>query len=223
MNNLIEKIRGVVLAVVMAAGWLLLQVLGAYFAGEHLAWRMLLSHGVAAIALWLMLRWGQAKFPRYAPAPITRGSIQTRDVLILGSLMFLGYAANYLFAMVVGQPQEPYMHVVMSLGVGDLAMVVFAAAVIVPMSEELVFRHVLPGLTAEPAPRLELLAIVRVVAAIAVFVWGHNQYQFVSTMVLLGLVAMLCMVARWKTGGLLLPVALHGFASLLALAFNAIY
>lgn len=227
MNNLLEKSRGLFLAGVLVALWFATQLFGAFLGyavfGNAMAPLMLISHGLAVCVLWALLARARAKHVRAAPAAVIRGTVQARDVLLLGSLMLVGYAAHQAYVIAVGQPQEDYMRKVMALSPDQLAIVVATAALIVPISEELAFRHVLPGLPAEPAPRLDAFSAIRVGLAILVFACLHLQYHFLSTFVLLMWVASLCMLARWKTGGMVLPVALHGFASLLALAFNLLY
>jgi uncharacterized protein len=154
----------------------------------------------------------------------TWGRVSAQD-WARGLLATLGlYLLHHLFVMARHQPQEPWMAQVAGLGTMDYLIMAVGVATVVPVSEEVMFRQILSRLPSDPAPRINARLVVCMLLSCAAFAGMHySQYQFVSTMALVGAVGVVCMWARWRTGGLALPVVLHGFASLLALAFNALY
>ena len=134
------------------------------------------------------------------------------------------YLLAYNYAALVNQPPEPFMLQFMAmLGAGSLldrALLVSMVIVLAPLGEELAFRHFLLNLFPFKKPQWALVAIV--VSALA-FASIHLQYTFKSTVVLLFILALMLAYARVKTGGLLVPMAMHACASLLALAMYPLF
>ena len=91
---------------------------------------------------------------------------------------------------------------------------------IAPLGEELAFRHFLLNLFPFRKP---LWAGVAIVVTALAFASIHLQYTFKSTVVLLFVLALMLAYARVKTGGLLVPMAMHACASLLALVLYPVF
>ena len=227
MKKPIAEFLSLLFAGALLLPWFAGQVVGAFAAfatvGNSLPVVLLFGHALATALLWMAVSWACKRWPKAAPPSPSVGAFSLKDAMRLGGLMFAGYAIHHIFVKVTGQRQEHYMQQVMALPGWQFAVAVGAASFLVPLSEELAFRHVLSGLPSAPAPELNVGGWFRILVAVFVFACIHRQYEFLSTFVLLIWVAIVCMWARWKTGGLALPVALHGFASILALIFNCFY
>ncbi|MCS5514715.1 CPBP family intramembrane metalloprotease [Pseudomonas qingdaonensis] len=89
-----------------------------------------------------------------------------------------------------------------------------------PLGEELAFRHFLLNLFPFRKP---LWAVVAIVVSALAFAAIHLQYTFRSTVVLLFILALMLAYARIRTGGLLVPMAMHACASTLALAMYPLF
>nr|WP_231390719.1 MULTISPECIES: CPBP family intramembrane glutamic endopeptidase [Pseudomonas] len=92
--------------------------------------------------------------------------------------------------------------------------------VLAPLGEELAFRHFLLNLFPFRKP---LWAVVAIVVSALAFAAIHLQYTFRSTVVLLFILALMLAYARIRTGGLLVPMAMHACASTLALAMYPLF
>ena len=223
MKNLLEKFGGF-LALLLMVGWFAIQTFGgqagtALF-GNSTPVRLLAGHTLAALFLWVAIRAVLSRSEKAGVKPIQIGSVRRNDVLILGGLMLAGYALERLYTALFGIQAETYMQGLLSLPSWQLALMLVTVILVAPISEELLFRHVLPGLPAEPAPKIGRGIWVRMILSALLFMLVHSQYQQTSTLLLMLWVAIVCTAARWKTGGLALPVGLHGFASVLALGFQ---
>lgn len=200
------------------------QIVGAFLFGKDMDFVLSLfgAHLVACAViggLYLFLR-------RNARAGHAfRGADFSGKALWLGlSSVVVVYLLAYNYAALVNQPPEPFMLQFMGLlGAGSLAdrvLLVGMVIVLAPLGEELAFRHFLLNLFPFKKPLWRLAAIV--VTALA-FASIHLQYTFKSTVVLLFVLALMLAYARVKTGGLLVPMAMHACASTLALVLYPVF
>ena len=102
----------------------------------------------------------------------------------------------------------------------DRLLLVGMVIILAPLGEELAFRHFLLNLFPFGKP---LWAGVAIVVTALAFASIHLQYTFKSTVVLLFVLALMLAYARVKTGGLLVPMAMHACASLLALVLYPVF
>ncbi|CAI8769126.1 MULTISPECIES: CPBP family intramembrane glutamic endopeptidase [Pseudomonas] len=127
------------------------------------------------------------------------------------------YVASYAFSKWIGQPPEPFMQQFMSaLQAGSIynsGILLFLILVLAPLGEELAFRHFLINLFAFKKTFWRYAAIL---FSALLFTAIHWQYSFKTTLVSLFVLALMLAIARLATGGLLLPMIMHGFAGLLA-------
>lgn len=200
------------------------QVAGAFVFGKDMDFVLSLfgAHlaGCAAIGgLYLFLR----RKPLAGNA--FRGEHFSAKALWLGlSSVVVVYLLAYNYAAWVNQPPEPFMLQFMTLlGAGspvDRLLLAGMVIILAPLGEELAFRHFLLNLFPFKKPLWALVAIV--VTALA-FASIHLQYTFTSTVVLLFILALMLAYARVKTGGLLVPMAMHACASGLALGLYPLF
>lgn len=200
------------------------QFAGAFLFGSGLDFTLALfgAHLVACVAiggLYLFLR----RNPLAGHA--FKGAHFSYKALWLGLTSVVAvYLLAYNYAALVNQPPEPFMLQFMTLlGAGSLAdRVLLTSMVIVlaPFGEELAFRHFLLNLF--PFRKPLWAAVAMVVSALA-FAAIHLQYTFKSTVVLLFILALMLAYARIRTGGLLVPMAMHACASTLALAMYPLF
>lgn len=226
MKNLLEKLGGF-LALFLMLGWFVAQTFGglagtALF-GAATPVRLFAGHTLAALFLLGTIRAVLSCSEKAGVTLIRFGNVQRADVLILGGMMFAGYALERLFTALCGIQAETYMQDLLSLPPWQLSLMLVTVILVAPISEELLFRHVLPGLPAEAAPKIGRGTWVRMILSALLFMWIHSQYKQTSTLLLMLWVAVVCTAARWRTGGLALPVGLHGFASILALGFHLLH
>lgn len=186
--------------------------------------RILSGHAAASVVLLFVLALLGRLWKSSGLTLPTWGRVSPQD-WARGLLATLGlYLLHHLFVMARHQPQEPWMAQVAGLNTMDYLIMAVGVATVVPVSEEVMFRQILSRSPSDPRPTIDARLGVSMALSCAAFAGMHySQYQFASTMVLVGAVGVVCMWARWRTGGLALPLVLHGFASLLALAFNALY
>lgn len=134
------------------------------------------------------------------------------------------YLLAYNYAALVGQPPEPFMLQFMAMldagSLVDRLLLVGMVIILAPLGEELAFRHFLLNLFPFRKP---LWAGVAIVVTALAFASIHLQYTFKSTVVLLFVLALMLAYARVKTGGLLVPMAMHACASLLALVLYPVF
>jgi uncharacterized protein len=133
------------------------------------------------------------------------------------------YLAQHAWCAVVDIPKEPYM-AALYLGKTPLQIGLFllTALTIAPLAEELAFRHFLLG--SFPHRRSNAWAAIgTVVTAFAFAVLHMSQYRYPSTIALMVVLGGLFAAARIKTGGLVLPVALHIEAVALGLLLNELH
>lgn len=84
-----------------------------------------------------------------------------------------------------------------------------------PISEELLFRHFLMRLF--PLDRREWQWIA-VLFTSALFMFVHLQYEHWPTLLLIGSLGLAMAIARIQTGGILVPVIMHGCAEVIGLS-----
>lgn len=227
MNNLAQKTGSFFLAGIILVGCFV----ASYYVTEgnellktsSVPLRLLAAQGVSALialgALWLFSRWT----PALGFHPPRIGLASRRDWLYgLGAMLVL-YTLHHAFVMARDQQQEAWMAQIMAMDWMSFVLLAVVSTTVVPLNEELLFRQVLPGMPAQPLAKLMGATLFRVALAIWLFWFVHTQYEHTSTRLLVGAVGAVCMWARWRTGGLALPIALHGFASALAFGFNALY
>jgi membrane protease YdiL (CAAX protease family) len=130
------------------------------------------------------------------------------------------YGVKHAWSVFHGVPQEPFM-ATLYLGKSTLQVFVFlvTAVTIVPLAEELAFRHFLLG--SLPYRRSKFWAATSAFGTALVFAAGHMpQYQYHSTEAFILLLGFMFAAARIATGGLVLPVVLHAEAAAIGLLLN---
>lgn len=144
---------------------------------------------------------------------------KTLMIFCLAAVLFL-YLAAHGIGLVFGYSREQYMQDVYQHQETLFQMVVFliSLAVLVPIVEELVFRHFI--LSVIPFEKNIWLAVLTILASSVVFALLHQQYELWTTYATLFGFAVVAGVARVMSRGMLLPILLHAFAIAVALILN---
>lgn len=220
MQRAIQKLGGFLVAVIVAVGCALL---GGVSGDASFLARTVMGQGASAMAalavLFALGRW----VPSLGLLVPNFGHVARRDWLQGFAVIFGLYAMHHGFVLASDQPQEKFMAEVVAMNWRYLLLVVLVIVTVVPLNEELLFRHVLPGMPSQPKPKLDLDIVLRSALACVLFWCLHSQYEHASTKLLVAAVGLTCLWARWATGGLALPIALHALASVLAVIFNFFY
>jgi len=143
-----------------------------------------------------------------------RGAISRRAYVTGLTAVAALYAISEIIEWVQGIPLEPWLSFVTNADLSQLIFIALLAIVVAPISEELAFRHFL--LAALPFKRNRFYTVSAVLVGATVFMLMHS-YEFWVTNVLMFLLAVVFAIARIKTGGLLLPILLHGAAGALGM------
>lgn len=116
--------------------------------------------------------------------------------------------ASWLTSQLFPMPQEPVTsHVALEIANGRLALILMSASVMAPLLEELLFRHA----ALSPALRFNRYCVfIVIILASALFSFAHTNYQHWTTYLSLFEMGLLLSAARVSTGGIALPIALHG-------------
>lgn len=132
----------------------------------------------------------------------------------------IAYFATYGAAFLLGQPREPSMVSLYELKTGfQIVVLVISLLLLPPVVEELAFRHFI--LSALPFNAREWISWVAMIATALFFVYAH-PYIYLTTKLLIFVMAMIFGLARIRSRGLLLPIGLHAYAIALGLACNQV-
>jgi len=144
------------------------------------------------------------------------GNIRRRDVIRGILAVSVLYMTSYGTAYCLGQPRESTMVLLYSMKTPteNLVMIISLLA-LPPIVEELAFRHFL--LSTLPFKANRKVAMVAVVATALLFSAQHQNYDYLTTYVLLFALGILFSRARIHTDGVVLPIALHSYAIAFAL------
>lgn len=134
--------------------------------------------------------------------------------------MALVYLIGLAYAKALGIPREPYMaNIYDGKTAIEISLMLLAVVTIVPISEEFALRYFLLGaMTFGRSAAWRVLAVIGTSVIFSLLHWP--QYQFSHTKAIVFAVGCVCGWARVKSGGMLLPISLHAFASALATALN---
>lgn len=127
-------------------------------------------------------------------------------------IVTLLYLVDYGAALWMGQPREPRMvQLYDGLTPVQIAVMLVSMPILVPIVEELVFRHFL--LSVLPFKKSGWIAGLAVVVTAALFSLIHKSaYIFPTTFVLLFALGVVFAVARIRTDGVALSMGLHAYA-----------
>lgn len=185
---------------------------------EFKPYRLAIHHlGTATLLVCLFLF--QRRF--LTKGMLVLGNSVRRPLLVGIAVVAALYLLTYVLAFILELPREQTMvqhyagKTPFQVGVMILAMLI-----VVPVSEELGFRHFLLGLL--PFNRSVLLGGIAVSLSSALFMYVHS-YNHLPTMLLMFALGVVFAVARIVSGGMLAPVALHAFAVLLGLSIDALF
>lgn len=151
------------------------------------------------------------------------GTMSKPLVLTTGGAVLATYLAAHGVAWLLGLPREPSMQTLFRFQTTPVQHIVVVASllVLVPIAEELLYRHFV--LSVFPWQNNAWWAFAGVLASAGLFTAIHDHYVYWTTYATLFLFAFIVGVARVASGGLALPVLLHLFAVVIALALNSLY
>lgn len=130
-----------------------------------------------------------------------------RGMLVVSSL----YVVTYGLALYLRQPREPSMLMLYSLKTpAENVVMVISLLVLPPIVEELAFRHFL--LSVLPFKANRWIASIAIVITALFFAFQHRQYAYMTSYLLLFALGVVFARARIRSGGMVLPIALHSYA-----------
>jgi uncharacterized protein len=130
-----------------------------------------------------------------------------RGMLVVSSL----YVVTYGVALYLRQPRELSMVMLYSLKTpAENVVMVISLLVLPPIVEELAFRHFL--LSVLPFKANRGIAAIAIVATALFFAFQHRQYAYMTSYLLLFALGVVFARARIRSGGMVLPIALHTYA-----------
>lgn len=177
-----------------------------------IAYPILVFYGPASIFLSIMFLAHKRLFP-----DISFAGVCSRKHIVYGvGAISVAYLATYGAAFLLGQPREPSMVGLYQFKTNfQVAVLIVSLLLFPPIVEELAFRHFI--LSVLPFNASVWMSRVAVTAMALFFVFAHG-YIYLSTNVLIFVVALILGFARIRSGGLLLPIGLHAYAIALGLA-----
>lgn len=126
------------------------------------------------------------------------------------------YVATNVAEVALGQPREPTMASLYLLKTpAQNVVMIISLLVLPPIVEELAFRHFL--LSVLPFNANRMIAAIAVVTTSLLFSVQHQNYDYLTTYLLLFALGVVFSRARIRTGGVALPIALHSYAIAFAL------
>lgn len=141
-----------------------------------------------------------------------------RGMLVVSSL----YVVTYGVALYLRQPREPSMVMLYILKTpAENVVMVISLLVLPPIVEELAFRHFL--LSVLPFKASHWIASIAMVTTALFFAFQHRQYVYVTSYLLLFALGVAFARARIRSGGMVLPIALHGYAIGFALVCDQLF
>lgn len=143
-----------------------------------------------------------------------KGVFSIRGCVIGLAVVLVAYAATEAANFIQDVPLEPWLGFISEARPAELMLIALVVIIVVPISEELAFRHFF--LSVVPFNRGGSYKVVAVILSATVFTLMHS-YEYWATNALMFFLAIVFAVARIKSGGLLLPMILHGFASSIGL------
>ncbi|EMG2119200.1 hypothetical protein IPC1147_33585 [Pseudomonas aeruginosa] len=156
---------------------------------------------VATVIAWAALEWEHGSMPRLGKVSVFN--------LILGlvAVVLVHYAGQILHD-VLGSGHELPRDVDKAMIDAGLGAVVFASAVVVgPIVEEMIFRGFL--FSAPNWDRNAFSTFALVVVTSAIFSATHTDYTQPTTFISIFLTGLVLGIARFASGGVLLPIVLH--------------
>lgn len=139
-----------------------------------------------------------------------KGAFSRKDCMIGLAMVIAAYVFTEAANFIQGVPLEPWLGFLSEASPAELVSIALVVIVVVPISEELAFRHFF--LSVVPFNRGGTYMVVAVLLTAALFTWMHS-YEYWATNALMFVLAIIFAAARIKSGGLLLPIILHGSAS----------
>ncbi|MBB4867619.1 membrane protease YdiL (CAAX protease family) [Pseudomonas nitritireducens] len=184
--------------------------------GQLGAYQVFIISG-ALVGSALLMQW-QIQARGAGPLPSMRPDYPFGIFLVfLIAFLVLNYTLSWAtgaFNMTTGEPASKIASEKLGASMTEQVLYCIGVIVLAPVSEEIIFRHFLFQAFLPERSRLRLaLAVLLTTAA---FVAMHAQYVHPMTFISIGALALLYMLARLKTNGLLLPITLHAMNNLLA-------
>lgn len=191
--------------------WVAVPTLVLLYVGEVGTTERVAVQHVTGIAVLVPLFLLQRRFVHGLPVV---GAVSGRICLAALLTVAALYAVTELIEWLQDIPLEPWLSFVTNANASQLAVIAVLAIIAAPISEELAFRHFL--LAALPFKRNLLYAFLTVLGGAFVFMLMHS-YEFWMTNLLMFLLAIVFAIARIRTGGLIVPILMHGTASAIGL------
>lgn len=150
------------------------------------------------------------------------GKVGSLQWLIGLTALIFCYVAGYIVTFAMGYPRELVMQG-LGLGMTSYQYVVMICSLVVlpPIVEELAYRHFI--FSTIPFENSRWIAGVAILVTAGLFGAAHTGYMYMPTKVLIFSLGLVLGWARWVSGGLLFPVALHASAEVIALSVDAVW
>lgn len=150
-------------------------------------------------------------------APLGLGCVRQRSSVLPAIAVLAVYTIEFAYGRLTGQQPEQWVVEQLHQPLWQLISFFITILVLAPIGEEILFRGVLLNVF-RTTHSWTLWAGVVIIAL--VFASIHKQYENLSTMAELLLLAVIFAWARLRSGGLLLPILLHSFAAILGSSAN---
>jgi uncharacterized protein len=189
-----------------ASSWAMLHLpYGYHLIVEHLAGCIFLLCAGVAYHRWI--------------APIGLGCVRQRSSVLPAVAVLAVYTIEFGYGKLTGQSPETWVINLLHQPLWQLITVFITILVLAPVGEEILFRGVL--LNVFRTTHAWTLWVGVVIISL-VFASVHSQYQNLSTLAEMVALSGIFAWARIRSGGLLLPILLHSFASVLGTVFSLI-
>jgi membrane protease YdiL (CAAX protease family) len=214
VSNIKNRIAGPVVVVLTAVVvvWAWVNVLMVASGWMSNGYHLMSQHLAGAVFLLVVL----LPYHRFV-APIGFGRIWQRASVLPAVAVLALYSVEFGYEQLTAQPPEIWVQQLLMLPPLQLASAFFTILILAPVSEEIIFRGIILNVF-RTSRTWTLWAGVVIIAL--VFAAIHTQYRHLSTLMELMVLSAIFAWARFRSGGLALPVMLHAFASALAVIFT---
>ena len=171
---------------------------------------LLFGHLAGTILLVLLL----IPFSRFIfPVTVRNEHWKGKDAVILGLAIVILYVVVAMLENYLGTGTEAFVERLKSYKGMAFLSTCLTIFLLAPVGEELLFRGILLSPFTHGSRALQVIGIL---ITSSIFLALHMQYNFLLTHIELFVCAVIFCIARIRSGGLVLPIALHILASIMA-------